>query len=229
MLIVHPGPARETTVEEAYGAPLGGHDGRPWIGLSMVASIDGTTVVDGTSGALSSDVDHRVMLQLRSLAQVVLVGAGTAAGEGYGPPSAEGLRIGVVTNSGSVDTTTELFTSGAGFVVTNESADVDGGSDGRVDVVRAGADEVDLRLAVERLADVVGDVGFVQVEGGPSLNGALADADLFDEMSITTSPVVAGGDGPRPFVGADDVARAFAVEQIAVADDFVFTRWRRRR
>ncbi len=69
----------------------------------MIASLDGAVAVDGTSGALGNANDREVLLTLRDLADVVLVGAGTASGEGYGPPRKPGLRIGVVTNSGQVD------------------------------------------------------------------------------------------------------------------------------
>ena len=110
-------PSEDVSVADAYGAPLGGPSDRPWVALCMVASIDGSTVFDGASGGLSNPTDIAVLLQLRSLAQVILVGAGTANTEGYGPPSG-GQRVGVVTRAGSVDFDSDLFTSGAGFVVT---------------------------------------------------------------------------------------------------------------
>ena len=77
-----------------------------------------------------------MLLTLRDLADVVLVGAGTASGEGYGPPRTPGLRIGVVTNSGHRRSRRQpLFASGAGFVIAPQSADVD---ESAVDVLRAG-------------------------------------------------------------------------------------------
>lgn len=197
----------------------------------MVSSIDGSIAVAGLSGGLSNPVDQQVMLRLRALAQVVLVGAGTAAGEGYGPPARGDLRIGVVTRSGRIDLSTDLFRSGAGFVVTTEATRVGdddaSAEDLGVDVLRAGAGEVDLATAITRLSSVVGDVDFVQVEGGARLNGAVADADLFDEMSITTSPALVGGEGPRLAVGGTEIARRFDPAQVAMDDGFLFTRWRR--
>ena len=151
------------TIAEAYAAPLGGHGDRPWVGLCMVASIDGSTVVDGVSAGLSSDNDSEVLQQLRSVAEVIIVGAGTVRGEGYGKPKKDGQRIGVVTRSGSVDTTSDLFRSGAGFVITTEHAEID---DSHVDVLRAGRDEVDLRSAIEQLPALCPGVEFVQAEGG---------------------------------------------------------------
>ena len=83
----------------------------------MIASLDGAVVVDGTSGGLGNANDRQVLLTMRDLADVIVVGAATARGEGYGPPRKRGQRIGVITNSGSVDLSTSLFTSGAGFVI----------------------------------------------------------------------------------------------------------------
>ena len=222
-----PQPADDVSVADAYSAPLGSDPDRPWVGLCMVSSIDGSTVVDGASAGLSGDTDRDVMLQLRSIADVVLVGSSTASGEGYGPPGKEGLRIGVVTGSGDVDTDTELFRSGAGFVVTTEDATIVGD----VDVVRAGTDgRVDLTSAVRQLPLLHPGTTFVQVEGGPTINGVVATADLFDELNLTTSPAIVGGDGPRLVSQASELSQRFTVEQVCLDDEsFVFTRWRRNR
>ena len=101
--------AADTTIAEAYGAPLDTRPHGPWVGLCMVASIDGSTVVDGRSSELSSANDTALLQQLRSIADVIVVGAGTVRGEGYGPPKKADQRVGVVTASGSVDTTLPLF------------------------------------------------------------------------------------------------------------------------
>jgi riboflavin biosynthesis pyrimidine reductase len=220
----------ESEVGEAYATPLGSHTDRPWIGLCMVASIDGSTVVDGRSSGLSSANDSKVLLQLRSIADVIIVGAGTVRGEGYGPPKKRDQRIGVVTNgrsSGtSIDTSTDLFASGQGFVITTESADfVDRG----VDVIRVGATTVDLVAAVKRIPAICERCDFIQAEGGATLNGALADADLLDELNVTTSPAIVGGDGRRLVSTSAEFALRFELAQLAVDEaSFVFSRWRRR-
>lgn len=221
-----PAPAENVSIETAYTSALGSHPDRPWVGLSMVASIDGSTVVDGASAGLSSDNDSGVMLRLRALADVIVVGAGTAAGEGYGPPSKAGQRIGVVTRGGSVDTSTELFTSGAGFVITTTTAEFE---ERGVDVIRVGDEEVDLDAALRAIPDVAPGTAFVQLEGGPALNGAFAEADLLDELNLTTSPAIVGGDGPRLVANAGDLSLRYELVQLAVDDEaFVFSRWRRR-
>lgn len=222
-----PPPSSSVTLDEAYAGPLGRHCDRPWIGLCMVASLDGSTVVDGVSAGLSSENDLGVLLRLRALADVIVVGAGTVRGEGYGPPSKPGQRIGVVTARGSVDTSTELFTSGAGFVITTLQSEFD---ERGVDVIRAGAAEVDLGAAIARIPDVCPGTRFIQAEGGPTLNGALAAADLLDELNITTSPATVGGTGPRLVSNAPDHSNRYDLAQMVVDDEaFVFSRWLRRR
>lgn len=220
---LHPAPGGPTTVagEYAISRPRG-PGGRPWLALCMVASIDGATAVAGRSGGLGNATDRAVLTAMRAAADVVLVGAGTAAGEGYGAPSKPGLRIGVVTNSGRVDASSELFTSGAGFVVAPEAATVPAD----VDVVRAGATAVDLAVAVDRVREVVPAVSFVSAEGGPRLNASLLDADLVDEVSVTTSPRLAGGASGRLAVGAAEHDRRFELAHLLLdADQFLFARW----
>ena len=103
--------------------------------------------------------------------------------------------------------------------------------DGRpVDVVRAGRQRVDVRLALGRLTELVGPLRFVQVEGGPHLNGSLLDADCVDELNMTVAPVLVGGDGGRLTAGAAPAAHRFDLGHLAVDElSFTFTRWLRHR
>jgi riboflavin biosynthesis pyrimidine reductase len=225
----------ETTIADSYASPLGAPTDRPWVGLCMVSSIDGSTVVDGRSTGLSSDNDIAVLHGLRSIADVIIVGAGTVRGEGYGPPHTQGQRVGVVTASGSIDLDIPLFTSGAGFIITTANAQL-GTSPGTVnsvedvEIIRSGVDRVDLAAAIARLDEVHARPRFVQVEGGAHLNGAMLDADVFDEINLTTSPLCVGGSGPRLTTGATDLEQRFELAQMVIDDEsFVFSRWLRRR
>lgn len=223
-----PEPAEDLTIDDAYAGPLDSRPDAPWVGMCMVSSIDGTTAVDGTSAKLSSDNDSAVLSRLRQLADVIVVGAGTVRDEGYGAPRKEGQRIGVVSRSGRLDFDSELFRSGAGFLISSESgaADVPDG----IDVVRAGRDEVDLVRAFRALPELVDVARFVQVEGGAALNGACFAADLIDEINLTTSPGTFGGPGPRLASDAPAHHHRFEIAQLAVDDEsFVYTRWLRRR
>jgi riboflavin biosynthesis pyrimidine reductase len=215
-----PHPADDVSVEDAYGTPhpLGPGE-RPFIALCMVSSLDGSTALRGVSGSLSSDTDRAVLATLRRTADIIVVGAGTVRAEGYGPPRKPGQRLGVVTSSGRVDTSTELFTSGAGFLIMPEDA-----PDVGVESVRAGTGELDLAAALGKLP---GSPRSVQAEGGPALNGRLFAAGLIDELNVTTAPLVAGGDGARLAARAPELGQRFALHELYEDDGFLFARWRR--
>ena len=56
-----------------------------WTAIGMVTALDGAVAVDGVSGGLGGEGDRAAFRSLRSLADVVVVGAGTAMAEDYGP------------------------------------------------------------------------------------------------------------------------------------------------
>ena len=212
-------PTDHVTVREAYGVERPRPAGRPWLGVCMVSSIDGSTVVDSNSRSLSSPTDQEVLLTLRDLADVLIVGAATVRIEGYGPPRKRGQRVGVVSRRGDVDASTSLFTSGAGFLILPEDAPPT-----TVESVRAGTGDVDFAGALAQL-----DADFVQAEGGALLNGALSAADVIDELNLTISPQLAGGDGPRVTSGSVQVSRKMRLAHVLEEDGFLFTRYLRAR
>ena len=165
-------------------------EGRPAVRLNMIASVDGATAVDGRSGGLGGPADRRVFVALRSLADVVLVAAGTVRAEGYGPGTPP---IAVVSGSLRLDWDSPFFTTATHrpIVVTSGRAPAEARKRA-TDVLVAGDVEVDLVRAVEML----GERGFAHVlaEGGPSLNGALAGTGVLDELCLTVAP--------RPPMGA---------------------------
>src|SRR5690606_7592518 len=63
--------------------PLPGSE-RPHVRMNFVSSADGAVTIDGRSGGLGGANDRKLMRVLRTLCDVVLVGAGTVRAEGYG-------------------------------------------------------------------------------------------------------------------------------------------------
>lgn len=198
---------RRITADVAYGVARptarDARGARPWVAMCMVSGIDGSTVVDGTSRALSSDADRTVLVALRHCADTVLVGAGTVRDEGYGVPSKPGQRVAVVSASGRLDLSAPLFTSGAGFIV---------------DPSKSGL--------FSSVAALPGSL--VQLEGGATLNAAMINDDLVDEINLTLSPNVTGGDGPRLTHGAREVLHRFDLHHVLEDDGFLFLRYLRR-
>lgn len=218
-----PSPAESVSLLDAYDVPRPQPVGRPWIGLCMVSSLDGSTVVggeaQGNSRPLSDPTDQQLLLTLRSLADVILVGASTVRRDGYGPPRQPGLKIAVVSRTAQFDFDDPLWTSGRAMLLLPEDAVAV-----PVPSIRAGRGDLDLAAAVAQL-----DATFVQAEGGPSLNGLLAAADLVDELNLSLSPQIVGGDGPRVTSMAPPVANRMQLAHVLEHEDFLFTRYLRDR
>lgn len=84
-----------------------------------------------------------------------------------------------------------------------------------VEVIVAGADGVDLAVALEALGERFA-VTRVRTDSGGTLNGALLDAGLVDEVSLVVFPVVATGASRVPLFRASEgppVALARAHEE----------------
>ena len=218
--------------------------GRPWLALGMIASLDGATATEGRSGGLGGPADRAVFRAVRAIADVILVAAGTVRAERYGPVrfgddvraarvdagrSPDPPRLAIVTARLDLDLGSELFTGPQPpLVLTTTDADPD-----RVAAVAAacelrqfGAGRVDVAAALASLA--ADGVGVVVAEGGPRLNGTLVDADVVDELCLSTGPVVAGGDSARIVSGASPRDHRYRLASLLVEDDTVFSRWTRR-
>ena len=182
----------------------------------MITTPDGVIDVHGRSGALGGPPDQARLRSLREQASCVLVGAGTARTENYGPASKNGLPIVVVTASCALDFSSPLFTSGCGIVATTHAA-----PHVPVPSIRAGTEKVDLAGIIAQLP-----AGMVQVEGGPRLNAALFDADLVDAINLTIAPRIGGVRGAS-ISEAPHALRGFALASVATESDFVFVRYER--
>jgi riboflavin biosynthesis pyrimidine reductase len=236
-------PCEAVELATAYAVPpvpAGGHHVR----VNFVASTDGASEVDGRSGALGGDGDRRVFRTLRWLTDVVLVGAGTARAEDYGPvkiPPAERARrvsagqapvppIAVVTGRGDLDPASRLFAGAEArpIVLTCEAAPADrrAALAAVSEVVLCGADAIDPSAALAALGGR--GLGRVLCEGGPSLYGTLASAGLADELCLTLAPVLAGPAhvgiiAGQPWRHPHDLALVHVLEE----DGALFLRYRR--
>jgi riboflavin biosynthesis pyrimidine reductase len=186
--------------------------------VNMIASLDGGTVVSGRSGGLGGPGDKAVFAALRRLADVVLVGAATVRAEGYHPPKKAGQRIAVVTRSGDLDWSSELFRSGTAFVVT-----VDGAPELPVSTIRAGTDTVDLAAALRQI-----DAEVVLCEGGPTLNGQLVAEGLVDEICLTIAPTVIIGESKRIATDPRESLVPMELAHLLEDDGYLFCRYVRR-
>jgi 2,5-diamino-6-(ribosylamino)-4(3H)-pyrimidinone 5'-phosphate reductase len=79
-----------------------------------------------------------------------------------------------------------------------------------IEVILAGDDRVDLRLALEEL-NARHRVKVVRVDSGGILNGVLLRAGLVDEVSVIVDPCLVGGTTPRSIFTAPDLTSAEGV------------------
>ncbi|HEV3398147.1 MAG TPA: dihydrofolate reductase family protein [Actinomycetes bacterium] len=199
--------------------------GRPAVRLNMIASVDGATTVGGVSGGLGGRADRALFLRLRSLADGILVAAGTVRAEGYRPSV---TPIAVVSRSLRLDWETPFFTAPIArpilLTVARAPADQRGRAAELADVVVAGDRDVDLAVALAALAER----GWrnVLAEGGPTLNGQLARAGLLDELCLTLSPRLAGGAAKRLLDGPAVPDLALRLCSACEEDEFLFLRYR---
>jgi riboflavin biosynthesis pyrimidine reductase len=242
-----PVPGDVDPVAAYLAAPRPAPAGRPWVTMSMVASIDGATAVGGRSGPLGGEPDRAVFRAVRAIADVVLVAAGTMRTEGYGPVrlsapaaaaradagrSSEPPRLAVVSGSLDLDLTRAAEGPVRPLVLTTEDADPTRRTAlAELAEVRAyGRGSVELAPA---LADLRAEgVGVVVCEGGPSLNASLVVADLVDEWCLTVAPTVVGGDSRRVVHGAPEVGDAgqpLELVSLLEEDGVLLGRWVRRR
>lgn len=241
-LLGETGPADDDRLRELYRYPAG-----PVLRANVIASLDGAATTDGLSGGLGGPGDKRLFAVLRELADVIVVGAGTARAEAYAgarPTSdarnrrrrggqSEVPPIAVVTRAGTLEPELPVLsaTEVPSLVLTSSVAAPGarrrlGGCAEVIDCSSADPAEVDLHSALERLSER----GLVRVltEGGPGLLGSFVENDLLDELCLTTAPMIVGGAAARVAAGPGDVlTRMRRAHVIADSDGYLYLRYTR--
>ncbi|UFU03795.1 pyrimidine reductase family protein [Ruania suaedae] len=217
--------------------------GEAYLRANMITSIDGAATHAGVSSGLNSPADKQVFDLLRRLADVVIVGAGTLRAEGYG-----GLRLGeadvawrrghgladhpvlaIVSSRIALEPGAALFADAPRrpLLLTHARspqrqrealAEV-------AEVVVCGQDAVDPELLRSEL--IARGLAQMLCEGGPHLLGTLAAADVLDELCLTVSPLLEGGDGLRITRDTPLVHRPMRLAGLLRAQDMLFLRYRR--
>lgn len=239
-LRLYPLPPREVGENGIYGdleLPAPGSPARPYVLINMVASVDGRASVAGKASGIGDETDRRAMRALRSRVDAVMVGAGTLRAEKLNlglddPDSRQPLAV-ILAGSGPVPLADRLVESSqdtlliipSGSIIPQET--IPTGT--KVLCVPASIPgRADLPELLEILRSDHG-VERLLVEGGPSLNRALIDENLTDEIFLTIAPkllsghecAIVRGDSPAPHE-----PRHLELLSVHSADDELFLRYR---
>ena len=204
---------------------------RPFVRANFIVTVDGhVTGRDGLSGSINNPADKRVFDLLRSLADTVLVGAGTVRAEGYGrieaPEDGPAPDLVVVSNSGVMPDSVLDSPShdggvprGRAMLATHSSAPQ---SDSGVERILCGDSEVDEHGLLRRLHEA--GSRSVLTEGGPHLLTSLLARGLVDEIAVTTSPLIVGAVSGLHLI-TQPVEASLQWRGGAVIDGTVFALW----
>jgi riboflavin biosynthesis pyrimidine reductase len=219
----------------------------PWLRVNFISTIDGAAHLDGSSTGLGTPSDKQVFGVLRELADVILVGAGTARAEDYGGARTNEARrewrldrglaavppVAIVSAGAHIDPTSRLLTdtSVAPIILTCTDAP----AERKAQLTAAGAEVLEIgtdQVSTEAILTTLEGLGLDRIlcEGGPSLFGQLVADDAVDELCITTSPLLVSGTTGRIAVSPQTVRTPMARAHLLTDDDgTVLTRWVRAR
>ena len=233
---------RQTSPDElASGLRLGekAPPVRPYLVLNMVSSLDGRATIDWRTKGLSTELDRQLFHHLRTQADAVMVGAGTARTERYGRMAkSDELRdkrgredlapdpLAVVV-SGRLDLPADLPLLNdpeQRVVIATASDAVLRGPGEQVEYARFGDDLPRLMASLREQYEVRS----VVCEGGPTLNSFLLAAGLVDELFLTFNPKLAGGAAALTIVAGRELVEPAELSLVSVAEGGgdLFTRWR---
>jgi riboflavin biosynthesis pyrimidine reductase len=231
------GPVARADLERLYDYPAA-----TWLSVNFVSSADGAVTLAGRSRGLSNSADRAVYPLGEDLADLVLVGAGTAVIEDFtGVKPDEETRalrerhgrapvppVAVVTSGHSLPADARVLTDVhvPTIVVTCAAAPPelrDAWTAAGAELLVVGEETVDLAAAVARLADR--GLGRIHCEGGPTLFGSLLAAGAVDELRLTISPMLVAGAAGRIATGAPIDPAALTMDSVLAEGDTLLVRY----
>lgn len=238
---LYPRPGTTTPAELISRLDLGSRapQGRPYLVLNMVSSLDGKAALQGHTRDLGGEADRQLFHNLRTQADALMVGAGTVRTERYGRAiksdelrekrTEDGLDPNplMVIVSGRLELPADLpvLQDRDSRVVIATAADHElEGTHAQIEYLRTGDD---LPVLLARLREEKG-VRSVLCEGGPTLNAHLLAANLVDELFMSVSPKLVGGKEALTIVAGRPLLDPAEAELLWLlkGDGDLFSRWR---
>ena len=199
---------------------------RPYLVLNMVSTLDGRATLAGRTSQLGGEADHAVFHGLRRRVDAVMVGAETIRVERYGPIVRDADKREERREAGFEPVPLAVVVSRRFVLPPDLPLLQDPGS--RVLIATPSEGElpsVPADVQYERTAELGpmlsrlrGDHGVRSVlcEGGPTLNGHLLADGLVDELFLTLSPKLIGGDLPLTIVRGRELPEPVELEPVWV-------------
>jgi len=201
---------------------------------AMIMTLFGAFGRAGTSAPLGNDTDSELLQSLRSWADIIIVSAGTARAEEYGPSD---TPLAILTRSFDLDPGLGLFRSAPPLILTPEPLLTDDSvAHARTQLESAGATIVGVGSgSAPEVVATLHARGYQRIacEGGPSVYADMIANDQLDVVHLTVEPTAAHTDGPWGLDGlteGPDFLARFALEHThATADSTLFLRYRNMR
>jgi riboflavin-specific deaminase-like protein len=192
---------------------------RPFVFVNMVSTIDGRAQVRGRTGELGEEADLEMLLELRAIADAVLIGTGTLRAEGYarlvGSAERRARReaAGLAGDPVAVllSRSLELPWDAGLFADPDQPVLIYTGADAPAEVPETASQVELVRLERAEPAAMLADlrargIAALLTEGGPTLNSALLGAGLVDELFLTIAPQITGEADAIRIVEGDGLA-----------------------
>jgi riboflavin biosynthesis pyrimidine reductase len=215
--------------------------------LNMISTADGRATLKGHSGALGSQADKEIFHGLRTVVDAVMVGAGTIRAERYRRLVRDDRHRAIRRRRGLVEEPLACIVSGRlaldseiplladpdarVAILTTSTASLPEDCRANIDYIRTARDSMlDLPGAMAELCERFG-VRTMLCEGGPHLNSQLLADGLVDELFLSLSPKLAGGDATSEtlrILSGPELDPPVALDLISVLehDSHLFLRYR---
>ncbi len=182
---------------------------RPYVILSAALSIDGKIATRTNDSKMSSKQDKARLHKLRSKVDAILVGKNTVLRDnplltvrhtrGKNP-----TRI-ILDSNGSISGKSKILQSShktPTIIAVSKKiskSNLDKLRKFPVDIIIAGEESVNLKLLLKKLSDK--KIKTILVEGGGTVNWEFIKHNIFDELIVTLSPFLIGGNDAVSFAG----------------------------
>ncbi|NNF54579.1 MAG: pyrimidine reductase family protein [Acidimicrobiales bacterium] len=216
---------------------------RPYVLSNMICSADGAISIDGASEGLGGPMDFEVFMALRSISDVIIVGAETVRVERYKPPRpterVQRLRsergqaprptVAVLTASADLDPELPLFTDPDHKPIILCGAAADPAALARIGDLASVVQFPTARVAPEDALVELRERGFrhALLEGGPRLNAQFIADDCVDEWNLTLSPALVAGEASRAAIGPRSVHHPVQLVHVWRSENMIFLQYRR--